>query len=179
MKAVLSLSPSSSQDLAASSLKASNYFDEKIEHLENYSNIIENATLKMDACVKDMTTVYQNYEKLYNESPASYLLNDESNSTNLNSTNLNSSHVEMDTAVEVSDKLEDASVYDMEKGELTELQATEPVNRTETGSIKSNMTDGVFNDQKSLMSDLSTEKGEEDNSFMNESSSTELKLEIK
>lgn len=55
-------------DLANTSLQASHHFDQKIEHIENYSNIIENATLKMDACVKDMNIVYENYEKIYDES---------------------------------------------------------------------------------------------------------------
>jgi hypothetical protein len=58
--------------LAESSLRASNYFDKKIEHLENYSHIIENATKKMDACVNDMTTVYQSYDKIYNDSSSAH-----------------------------------------------------------------------------------------------------------
>ena len=63
-------SPSTSSiDLVSSSLKASNYFDAKIEHLENYSNIIEDATSKMDECVKDMTAVYENFEDYYSRSP--------------------------------------------------------------------------------------------------------------
>ncbi len=51
-------------ELADSSLKASNHFDNKIKHIENYSQIIEKATLEMDACVKDMNIVYENYEKI-------------------------------------------------------------------------------------------------------------------
>ncbi|RNA31491.1 pleckstrin homology domain-containing family M member [Brachionus plicatilis] len=52
-------------DLAARSLTASSQFDSKIEHIETYSKIIENATMNMDAFVKDMSDVYQNYEKFY------------------------------------------------------------------------------------------------------------------
>lgn len=60
-------SPSTNQELAASSLKASSHFDKKIEHIENYSQIIENATLNMDVCVKHMNSLYENYEKIYND----------------------------------------------------------------------------------------------------------------
>ena len=54
-------------ELADSSLKASNHFDNKIKHIENYSQIIEKATREMDACVKDMNIVYENYEKIVGE----------------------------------------------------------------------------------------------------------------
>ena len=50
------------ENLLASSLKASNNFDKKLHEIENYSQIIENATLNMDACVKDMNIVYENYD---------------------------------------------------------------------------------------------------------------------
>ena len=192
----LNLSPSSSsnQDLAASSLKASNYFDEKIEHLENYSNIIENATLNMDACVNMMTTVYQNFEKAYDESPASYLLNDESGSANLNSSRLDEQSE--NSPIKELEKTEYVSVYDMyDKNETEKEEAPtaviksvseDPVNESqaETGSIKSSFTDSVFNDQvsqKSIFSEFSTEKNDENNSFLTstESTSSELKLEIK
>ena len=51
------------KNLVASSLKASTDFDKKLHDIENYSQIIENATLNMDACVKDMNIVYENYDK--------------------------------------------------------------------------------------------------------------------
>jgi hypothetical protein len=60
-----SYTPHTSSDLAAKSLTASSQFDTKLQHIETYSKIIENATLNMDACVKDMSDVYQNYETLY------------------------------------------------------------------------------------------------------------------
>jgi hypothetical protein len=68
--AAVSTSVNSNNELANSSLQASRHFDQKLEHIENYSQIIENATLKMDACVKDMNIVYENYEKIYDESSA-------------------------------------------------------------------------------------------------------------
>ena len=50
------------ENLLATSLKAANNFDKKLHEIENYSQIIENATLNMDACVKDMNIVYENYD---------------------------------------------------------------------------------------------------------------------
>jgi hypothetical protein len=46
-------------------------FNKKIQDLENYSTIIENAASKMDECVKSMTEVYQSYDenRYYIESP--------------------------------------------------------------------------------------------------------------
>ena len=46
-------------------------FNKKIQELENYSTIIENATSIMDECVKNMTEVYQSYDsnRFYIESP--------------------------------------------------------------------------------------------------------------
>ncbi len=56
-------------ELAATSLTISNSFDMRLKNLENTLTTIENATLNMDACVNDMTCVYQSYdEKLCNES---------------------------------------------------------------------------------------------------------------
>ncbi len=65
-----SVKSSSNHELANTSLQASKHFDQKLEHIESYSQIIENATLKMDACVKDMNIVYENYEKIYDDSSA-------------------------------------------------------------------------------------------------------------
>jgi hypothetical protein len=59
-----------SQELVADALNATKHFDRKIEHIETYSQIIENATRKMDACVNDMNIVYQNYENIYDASSA-------------------------------------------------------------------------------------------------------------
>ena len=50
------------ENLLSTSLKAANNFDKKLHEIENYSQIIENATLNMDACVKDMNIVYENYD---------------------------------------------------------------------------------------------------------------------
>ncbi len=57
-----SLSNFKDETLLASSLKASNNFDKKLDEIENYSQIIENATLNMDACVKDMNILYENFD---------------------------------------------------------------------------------------------------------------------
>lgn len=54
------------EELLASSLKATNQFDKKIEDLENYSQLIEDATRKMDDCFKDMNNVYSGLEQNYN-----------------------------------------------------------------------------------------------------------------
>ncbi|CAF0978825.1 unnamed protein product [Brachionus calyciflorus] len=65
-----SYTPSTNTDLAVKSLRASNQFENKIQHIETYSKIIENATLNMDDCVKEMNDVYQNYENLYQSQEA-------------------------------------------------------------------------------------------------------------
>lgn len=68
IKSKSSTSSSSNKELADTSMKASHHFNKKIQHIEDYSQIIENATLNMDACVKDMSSLYENYEKIYNDS---------------------------------------------------------------------------------------------------------------
>lgn len=59
-------------------------FDKKIQDLEEYSTIIENAASKMDECVKSMTEVYQSYDErnFYVDSPSTdeMLLNESNNS---------------------------------------------------------------------------------------------------
>ena len=62
-----SKSTSSNHELAASGLRTSSHFDKKIQHIETYSQIIENATQNMDDCVKHMSSLYENYEKIYND----------------------------------------------------------------------------------------------------------------
>lgn len=91
----------SNEELTASSLKASNQFDKKLHVIESYSQIIENATLKMDACVKDMNIVYANYDDKLD-----LLQTDDSNLTTANKSNEKSTDFEKN--------FDDTSVYDME-----------------------------------------------------------------
>ena len=86
------------ETLLASSLKAANNFDKKLHDIENYSQIIENATLKMDACVKDMNIVYENFDNKLRSESSSLSTEDLNNrlANNVSSAN-NETKTELDT----------------------------------------------------------------------------------
>lgn len=56
------------QDLLASSLKATDQFDKKIEDLEKFSQIIEQSTRNMEMVFRDMDNVYNGFKDHYNSS---------------------------------------------------------------------------------------------------------------
>ena len=155
------------QDLADSSLSISRSFDKKIKHLENYSQIIENATHNMDTFLKDMTSVYESYdEKLCNESQGEEEYANEADKSR-------------------GDKnLNNLSVYDNVEavGLVAEEQHKTVAPVEDSVSIQSTnvLTDDVKSIKSSLYSELSIGKSDDNNYLANfDLNSKELQQEIK
>lgn len=171
-ESVISKSLVTNDDLAAKSLTASSQFDSKIAHIETYSKIIENATMNMDACVKDMSDVYQNYEKFYQ-----------------------SHEVEQDLSTEVDNQNKISSIYDdltnksLESTELNESSEKDKENRnvmffsSSLSSLQTNNTN--FDETRSSSKDdrdrFSVDsKIENENNYLDDTSSLDdLRQEIK
>lgn len=114
-----SFNQTSNQELADTSLKASQIFDNKIKHIENYSQIIEKATLEMDAYVKDMNSVYGNYDKLYSDELVDpnelLLISDEiSNNKLINNPDI----YQMESKVDIYDELSNKNKENKENNNL-------------------------------------------------------------
>ena len=169
---LISKSLVANNDLAVKSLTASSQFDSKIAHIETYSKIIENATMNMDACVKDMSDVYQNYEKFYQ-----------------------SHEVEQDLSTEMDNENKIISIYEdltnksMESTEFNESSEKEKENRnvlffsSSLSSLQTNNTnlDDTRSNSKDDRDHFSVDsKIENENNYLDDTSCMEdLRQEIK
>ena len=94
-------------------------FSKKIQELENYSTIIENAASKMDCIVQNMTEVYQSYDenRFYIESPThedqSPIVN---NSVQASPINIETSNIDNEKSLyDVEVKADESAAYSIEK----------------------------------------------------------------
>ena len=91
-------------------------FNKKIQDIENYSAIIENAASKMDCIVQNMTEVYQSYDenRFYIESPTHEASPNNSSINQTSPITFNKNDNEK-SLYDIDVKLEEKMAYSMEK----------------------------------------------------------------
>ena len=153
------------QELVASSLKASIHFNKKIEDLENYSNIIENATNAMDSCFKDINNVYTGFgeSSSTNDEDGSAIVINEAKLTN-------------------DDIIQPLPGVDLDREEIPIKETTETDSNSESDFYKSSLNqidaESITTTSENQTKDFSN-LSQIENNYLAIGTSNEIKYEIK